>query len=66
MACPTDGRPTDRADGKKISGAQKENEEKAEGKEREEEKVTTKSVIAADYEAVEREEGGEVVVSFRG
>ena len=64
-------RQTNRADGKKISGAQRESvEETKEGSEsaeaEEEEKVATKSVVAADYNAVEREEGGEVVVSFRG
>ena len=53
-------RPTNRADGKKISGAQKESVEGTkEGSEsaeaEEEEKVATKSVVA-DYNAAEREE----------
>ena len=57
----TTDRPTHRADGKKISGAQKgNNEERTEENEREEEeeeeeKVATKSVVT-DYNAVKREE----------
>ena len=46
-------RQTNRADGKKISGAQKEGSESAEAEG--EEKVATKSVVA-DYNAAEREE----------